>query len=74
MDYRHEQEKASKTTLAPLVHEDISRALQQYREALVAALQPLQQQVQAFHLDLEPCISFLSFLQWVLRGEPAEDN
>lgn len=48
------EKKAGKTALAQLVHEDITRGLQQHRQALIAALQPLQRQVRALRLDIEP--------------------
>ncbi len=44
----------SKTASAPLVLADIARDLHNHREAMAAPLRQLQQQVQAFHLDLEP--------------------
>lgn len=44
----------SKTVLAHHVLADIARELQHHRKAMVAPLQQLQLQVQAFRLDLEP--------------------
>ena len=44
----------SKTASTPLVLADIARDLHNHREAMAAPLRQLQQQVQAFRLNLEP--------------------